>query len=90
MAPAFQLRLPAVKRRQPPFRHERGRGLRIHGYAERVERYLALIAGSSIPEEDKKALTEFGEVLRAQGLHIGRVMKYLYHLRKLRNSPHNP
>jgi hypothetical protein len=52
-----------------------GRGFYdIHGYALRVERYLALIAGSNIPEEDKKALTEFGEVLRAQGLHIGRVI----------------
>jgi hypothetical protein len=53
----------------------------IHGYEERVRRYLVLIAESSIPDEDKKALTEFSEVLRAQGLHIGRVMKYLYHLR---------
>jgi len=47
----------------------------IHGYAERVRRYLALIAESSLPEEDKKALVEFSEVLSAQGLHIGRVMK---------------
>jgi hypothetical protein len=39
-------------------------GYDIHGYARRVELYLALIAGSSIPEEDKKALTEFGEALR--------------------------
>jgi site-specific recombinase XerD len=53
----------------------------IHSYEERVRRYLILIAESSIPEEDKKALVEFSEVLRAQGLHIGRVMKYLYHLR---------
>ncbi len=53
----------------------------IHGYEERVRRYLVLIAESSIPDEDKRALTEFSEVLRAQGLHIGRVMKYLYHLR---------
>ncbi|MBI3859461.1 MAG: tyrosine-type recombinase/integrase [Thaumarchaeota archaeon] len=53
----------------------------IHGYAERVEQYLALIARSEIPDEDKKALTEFSEVLRAQGLTLGRVMKYLYHLR---------
>lgn len=56
-------------------------GYDIHGYAERVERYLALITASGIPDEDKKALTEFGEVLSAQGLHIGRVMRYLYHLR---------
>jgi hypothetical protein len=53
----------------------------IHGCVERVERYLALIAQSKIPDEDKRALTEFAEVLRAQGLHIGRVMKYHYHLR---------
>src|SRR5438445_2752552 len=53
----------------------------IHGYAERVRRYLALIAESNLPDEDKKALVEFSEVLRAQGLHIGRVMMYLYHLR---------
>ncbi len=53
----------------------------IHGYAERVRRYLVLIAESNLPDEDKKALVEFSEVLRAQGLHIGRVMKYLYHLR---------
>jgi len=53
----------------------------IHGYAKRVRRYLALIAESNLPDEDKKALVEFSEVLRAQGLHIGRVMKYLYHLR---------
>ena len=53
----------------------------IHGYEERVRRYLALIAASGIPEEDKKALIEFSEVLRAQGIYIGRVMKYLYHLR---------
>lgn len=53
----------------------------IHGYEERVRRYLALIAESGMPEEDKKALVEFSEVLRAQGLHVGRVMKYLYHLR---------
>lgn len=53
----------------------------IHGYEERVRRYLVLIAESGIPDEDKKALVEFSEVLRAQGLHIGRVMKYLYHLR---------
>jgi hypothetical protein len=66
----------------------------IHGYAIRVRRYLALIAESNLPDEDKKALVEFSEVLRAQGLHIGRVMKYLYHLRvcaenitKLSDSP---
>jgi len=31
----------------------------IHGYEERVRRYLVLIAESGIPDEDKKALIEF-------------------------------
>ena len=56
-------------------------GRDIHGYEGRVRQYLSLIERSDIPDEDKKALVGFSEVLRAQGLTLGRVMKYLYHLR---------
>ena len=53
----------------------------IHGYAKKVTSSLALISRSGMADEDKQAIKDFSEVLRAQGLHIGRVAKYLYHLR---------
>jgi len=53
----------------------------IHRYAVRLEVALRGLEKASIPVEDKLSIREFSEVLRSEGLNLGRVAKYVYHMK---------
>jgi integrase len=55
----------------------------IHEYATRVRNAIGNIESSGMPEQDKEAVIRFGDVLRSQGVSLGRVAKYLNHLKVL-------
>ena len=41
------------------------------------------IEGSGTPDQHKQAVIRFGDVLKSQGISLGRVAKYLNHLKVL-------
>ena len=54
----------------------------IHGYSKRLEQALNRVrASDKIAEEDKKLLERFSIVLRTQRISLGRVAKYMNHLK---------
>ncbi len=63
-------------------REDRG-SVDIHNYQKRVHDALENIASSQLPSEDKVAILQFSDTLRAQGLSLGRIAKYVYHLKTL-------
>ena len=52
----------------------------LHGYAKRVEVYLAKIRQSSLSEKNKELIERFVNECYSEGLTNGRIQKYLYHL----------
>ncbi len=54
----------------------------IHGYSKRLEQALNRVrASEKIVEEDKKLVERFSIVLRTQRISLGRVAKYVNHLK---------
>jgi len=58
---------------------------KLYYYGVKLENALRLLEGSEkISVEDKRAVLEFIEHLRSQGVSTGRLAKYLFHLRVFR------
>jgi integrase len=56
----------------------------IHEYSKRLDQALARVTKSNvIKDEDKQLLESFSTVLRAQGISVGRVAKYVCHLKTI-------
>lgn len=55
----------------------------IHNYEKRLRDALAALQRSQMAEEDKETIRRFSELLRVQGLSLGRVAKYVYQLKTL-------
>jgi len=63
---------------------EEGRLDDIHDYRRRLNDALENVAGSpQLPPEDKAAIRLFSDTLKSQGLSLGRIAKYVYHLKTL-------
>ncbi|MBI2184106.1 MAG: tyrosine-type recombinase/integrase [Thaumarchaeota archaeon] len=55
----------------------------IHNYQKRLHDALNGLEASKLPDEDKQLIERFTDVLRAQGISLGRVAKYIYQLKTL-------
>jgi integrase len=55
----------------------------IHDYATRVRLAIENIMRSEMSEQDKQSVIRFGDILKSQGISLGRVAKYLNHLKVL-------
>ena len=53
----------------------------IHGYAKRLLLALRLVRDSDIDVRDKGLILGLSNLLRSQQLSLGRVAKYVYHLK---------
>ncbi|MGI0086791.1 MAG: tyrosine-type recombinase/integrase [Nitrosotalea sp.] len=57
--------------------------LDIHNYQKRVKEALNYIKSCDLDESDKKVIVSFTDVLRSEGISLGRVAKYIYHLKTI-------
>ncbi len=58
-------------------------GTDIHSYSKRLESALRGLGEAPISAEDRLSIVGFSEVLRSEGLSLGRVAKYVYHVKTM-------